>query len=161
MAMVQTACSARKASSRVRTAKARGMQRATMPLFQPFLRFPIPKTTDRLCIKDGTTIDPASGSGNFLTETYVSIRRLENEAISAHFGGQMTIGDVSNQIQVSIRQFHGIEINDFAVTIAKTALWVAESQMMRETENILYGKNLEFLPLKTNARCNRWGVSLG
>ena len=63
----------------------------------------------------------------------------------------MTIGDVSNPIQVSIRQFHGIEINDFAVTVAKTALWIAESQMMQETENILYGKHLEFLPLKTNA----------
>ena len=96
-------------------------------------------------------LDPASGSGNFLTETYVSIRRLENEAISARFGGQMTIGDVSNPIQVSIRQFHGIEINDFAVTVAKTALWIAESQMMQETENILYGRHLEFLPLKTNA----------
>lgn len=96
-------------------------------------------------------LDPASGSGNFLTETYVSIRRLENEAISARFGGQMTIGDVSNPIQVSIRQFHGIEINDFAVTVAKTALWIAESQMMQETEIILYGKHLEFLPLKTNA----------
>ena len=71
-------------------------------------------------------LDPASGSGNFLTETYVSIRRLENEAISARFGGQMTIGDVSNPIQVSIRQFHGIEINDFAVTVAKTALWIAK-----------------------------------
>lgn len=96
-------------------------------------------------------LDPASGSGNFLTETYVSIRRLENEAISARFGGQMTIGDVSNPIQVSIRQFHGVEINDFAVTVAKTALWIAESQMMQETENILYGRHLEFLPLKTNA----------
>ncbi len=95
--------------------------------------------------------NPASGSGNFLTETYVSIRRLENEAISARFGGQMTIGDVLNPIQVSIRQFHGIEINDFAVTVAKTALWIAESQMMQETENILYGKHLEFLTLKTNA----------
>ena len=103
------------------------------------------------CIKLDTATDPASGSGNFLTETYVSIRRLENEAISARFGGQMTIGDVSNPIQVSIRQFHGIEINDFAVTVAKTALWIAESQMMQETENILYGKHLEFLTLKTNA----------
>nr|WP_314908741.1 DNA methyltransferase [Oribacterium asaccharolyticum] len=79
------------------------------------------------------------------------MRRLENEAISARFGGQMTIGDVWNPIQVSIRQFHGIEINDFAVTVAKTALWIAESQMMQETENILYDKHLEFLPLKTKA----------
>lgn len=96
-------------------------------------------------------LDPAAGSGNFLTETYLSIRRLENESISIRLGGQITIGEVSNPIQVSISQFHGIEINDFAVTVAKTALWIAESQMMKETEDILYGVHLEFLPLKTNA----------
>lgn len=98
-----------------------------------------------------TFLDPAAGSGNFLTETYLCLRRLENECIAARLGGQVTIGDVSNPIQVSINQFYGIEINDFAVTVAKTALWIAESQMMRETEDILYGTQLEFLPLKTNA----------
>lgn len=96
-------------------------------------------------------LDPAAGSGNFLTETYLSIRRLENESISTRLNGQMTIGEVSNPIKVSISQFHGVEINDFAVTVAKTALWIAESQMMKETEDILYGTHLEFLPLKTNA----------
>lgn len=105
----------------------------------------------RLCIKDGRKIDPAAGSGNFLTETYLSIRRLENEAIEAMEHGQMMIGEVKNPIKVCISQFHGIEIDDFAVTVAKTALWIAESQMMKETENILYGVHLEFLPLKTNA----------
>ena len=63
----------------------------------------------------------------------------------------MMIGEVKNPIKVSISQFHGIEINDFAVTVAKTALWIAESQMMKETENILYGVHLEYLPIKTNA----------
>lgn len=96
-------------------------------------------------------LDPAAGSGNFLTETYLSLRRLENQVIRDQQGGQMMIGDVVNPIQVSISQFHGIEINDFAVTVAKTALWIAESQMMKETESILYGQHLEFLPLKTNA----------
>lgn len=96
-------------------------------------------------------LDPAAGSGNFLTETYLSLRRLENRAIRDMQGGQMVIGGVINPIQVSISQFHGIEINDFAVTVAKTALWIAESQMMKETESILYGQHLEFLPLKTNA----------
>lgn len=96
-------------------------------------------------------LDPAAGSGNFLTETYLSLRRLENQTIRDLQGGQMVIGEVMNPIQVSISQFHGIEINDFAVTVAKTALWIAESQMMKETESILYGKHLEFLPLKTNA----------
>ena len=51
---------------------------------------------------------------------------------------------------MSISQFYGIEINDFAVTVAKTALWIAESQMMKETESIVL-MHLDFLPLKTNA----------
>lgn len=96
-------------------------------------------------------LDPASGSGNFLTETYVSIRRLENVVIKELQGGQITFGfDGSSPIQVSIDQFYGIEINDFAVTVAKTALWIAESQMMKETEDIVH-MNLDFLPLTTNA----------
>lgn len=95
-------------------------------------------------------LDPACGSGNFLTETYISIRRLENDVIKTLKGGQMAFGDVINPIKVSISQFYGIEINDFAVTVAKTALWIAESQMMKETEDILL-MQLDFLPLTTNA----------
>ena len=97
-----------------------------------------------------TFLDPACGSGNFLTETYLSLRRLENRAIQAMYAGQMSFGEAINPIQVSITQFHGIEINDFAVTVAKTALWIAECQTMQETEDILY-MHLDFLPLKTNA----------
>ena len=97
-----------------------------------------------------TFFDPACGSGNFLTETYISLRRLENEAIEEITKGQMIFGDFGNPINVSIGQFYGIEINDFAVTVAKTALWIAESQMMKETEEIIH-QNLEFLPLKSYA----------
>lgn len=94
-------------------------------------------------------LDPACGSGNFLTETYLSLRKLENEVIFELTGGQIGFGDESfSPIKVSIRQFYGIEINDFAVTVAKTALWIAESQMMKETENILH-ITLDFLPLKS------------
>lgn len=94
-------------------------------------------------------LDPACGSGNFLTETYLSLRRLENKVLEAYQGGQIVFGDEKiNPIKVSIGQFYGIEINDFAVTVAKTALWIAESQMMHETENILH-LNLNFLPLKS------------
>ncbi len=93
-------------------------------------------------------LDPAAGSGNFLTETYISVRRLENQAIKA-IGGQMVL-EMKSPIQVNIDQFYGIEINDFAVTVAKTALWIAESQMMKETEDIVH-MNLDFLPLTTNA----------
>ena len=95
-------------------------------------------------------LDPAAGSGNFLTESYLSLRRLENTVIDELHRGQMSLDAVTDPIQVSIAQFHGIEINDFAVTVAKTALWIAESQMMRETEKILL-LDLNFLPLKTNA----------
>lgn len=96
-----------------------------------------------------TFFDPACGSGNFLTETYISLRRLENEALEAASDGQISF-DMGNIIEVSIGQFYGIEINDFAVTVAKTALWIAESQMMKETENIIH-INLDFLPLKSYA----------
>jgi hypothetical protein len=95
-------------------------------------------------------LDPACGSGNFLTETYLSIRRLENEVLLALQHGQIVFGEVLDPIQVSIDQFYGIEINDFAVTVAKTALWIAESQMMKETEDVVH-MSLDFLPLKTNA----------
>lgn len=97
-----------------------------------------------------TFLDPAAGSGNFLTETYLSLRRLENDLIALQSGGQIVLGLAANPIKVSITQFYGIEINDFAVTVAKTALWIAESQMMKETENIVH-MPLQFLPLKTNA----------
>ena len=96
-------------------------------------------------------LDPACGSGNFLTETYLSLRRLENKILLELSHGQVTMYTASESpIQVSISQFYGIEINDFAVTVAKTALWIAERQMMKETEKILLVP-LEFLPLKTNA----------
>ena len=95
-------------------------------------------------------LDPACGSGNFLTETYISLRKLENKIIMELQNGQMVFGEAINPIQVSISQFYGIEINDFAVTVAKTALWIAESQMMKQTEDIVH-MQLDFLPLKTNA----------
>lgn len=95
-------------------------------------------------------LDPACGSGNFLTETYISLRKLENEVLFELSKGQITMGLVTNPIKVSIKQFYGIEINDFAVTVAKTALWIAESQMMKKTEDIVH-MDLDFLPLKTYA----------
>ena len=95
-------------------------------------------------------LDPACGSGNFLTESYICLRRLENEAIALMEGDQIQFGETYNPIKVSISQFYGIEINDFACDVARAALWIAESQMMKETEDIVH-LNIEFLPLKTNA----------
>ena len=95
-----------------------------------------------------TFLDPACGSGNFLTETYLSLRRLENEAIREMYHGQMMMGEFVNPIKVSIQQFYGIEINDFAVTVATTALWISEAQMLAETEKIVH-QDIDFLPLKS------------
>ena len=93
-------------------------------------------------------LDPACGSGNFLTETYLSLRRLENEAITIYTQGQSLLGfDELNPVRVDIHQFYGIEINDFAVATATTALWIAENQMMNETERIIH-RDLDMLPLK-------------
>ena len=99
-------------------------------------------------------LDPACGSGNFLTETYLSLRRLGNECIKAELNigeGELPLAyNDDDLIQVSIQQFYGIEINDFAAVVAKTALWIAESQMLKETAKIL-DKDLNFLPLKSYA----------
>lgn len=95
-----------------------------------------------------TFLDPACGSGNFLTETYLSLRRLENEVIRERYHGQTMMGAFKNPIKVSIQQFYGIEINDFAVTVATTALWISEAQMLAETEKIIH-QEIDFLPLKS------------
>ncbi|MDO4803484.1 MAG: methylase [Lachnospiraceae bacterium] len=103
-------------------------------------------------------LDPACGSGNFLTEAYLSLRRMENEVIRQRIAadrgevaGQIMLGFGSRySVKVSIGQFYGIEINDFAVTVAKTALWISEEQMLRETQEIIH-TNIDFLPLKSYA----------
>ena len=95
-----------------------------------------------------TFLDPACGSGNFLTETYISLRNLENEAISLIYGKQSMLSVMTDSIiKVSIQQMFGIELNDFAVSVAKTALWIAESQLMEKTKEIIYS-NDTYLPLK-------------
>lgn len=98
-----------------------------------------------------TFLDPAAGSGNFLTESYLSLRKLENEVLYLLSHGQISLAvGAMTPIKVNISQFYGIEINDFAVTVARTALWIAENQMMKATEDIVH-MPLDFLPLKTNA----------
>lgn len=93
--------------------------------------------------------DPACGSGNFLTETYLALRRLENECLRLLGSeGQIELGKDFSPILVSIKQFYGIEVNDFAVSVARTALWIAEAQMMAETERIV-GHDLDYFPLKS------------
>ena len=88
-------------------------------------------------------LDPACGSGNFLTQTYLEIREIENNIIKEliridrkQYDNQIQFGgDNTNLIKVSINQFYGIEVNDFAVSVAKTALWIAEHQMFEKTND--------------------------
>ncbi|MGN0282474.1 MAG: DNA methyltransferase [Prevotella sp.] len=93
-------------------------------------------------------LDPACGSGNFLTETYLSLRRIENEVLAVLYSGERQMGGELTPIKVSIENFYGIEINDFAVTVARSALWIAEAQMMMDTERIV-SRELNFLPLRS------------
>lgn len=98
-----------------------------------------------------TFLDPACGSGNFLTETFLCLRRLENEVIKLFHGeGNQFLGTAISPVLMSIKQFYGIEINDFAVSVARTALWIAECQTLRETEEIVEHE-ISFLPLKNNS----------
>ncbi|WP_311199975.1 DNA methyltransferase [Corynebacterium amycolatum] len=100
-----------------------------------------------------TVYDPAAGSGNFLTETYICLRRLENVVLTHLQGGQSMMGldDVNaSPIKVSLRQFHGIEINDFAVSVAQTAMWIAELQANQETAMIV-ARMIDDLPLRDSA----------
>ena len=117
-------------------------------------QFKQPKTVERKAkqfqskLASLTFFDPACGSGNFLTETYISLRRLENEAIRLYMGDAVALDVGQELVKVQLNQFYGIEINDFAVSVAKTALWIAESQMLEETADIVY-TNIDFLPLKS------------
>ena len=92
-------------------------------------------------------LDPACGSGNFLTETYICLRRLENKVIE-HMQYIRPLSKNASPIKVTLEQFYGIEIDDFAVSVARTALWIAELQLARETKD--FGFNIDLLPLKSN-----------
>ena len=118
-------------------------------------------------------LDPACGSGNFLTRAYTRLRTLENEAILAMSEnadiarGQNALGTNESIVKVSLDQFWGIEINDFAVSVAKTALWIAERQLLEATEQML-GRQMDFLPISTqthiaegNALRLDWGTMEG
>ena len=104
-----------------------------------------------------TFFDPACGSGNFLTETYISLRRLENKVLSVLADDQTSLGfdDINaSPLKISLDQFFGLEINDFAVSVASTALWIAQLQANREAEMIIT-RNIEDLPLHDAAHIHQ------
>ena len=92
--------------------------------------------------------DPACGSGNFLTETYMELRALEDEVIGLE---SSTSHNLNNEIKVSLSQFHGIELNPYAVTVARTALQIAREEALERSYarfSDLQSVTLSFLPLK-------------
>ena len=94
--------------------------------------------------------DPACGSGNFLTETYLSLRKMENKCLRIIVGNNSALNlDSDIRVKVKIQNYYGIEINDFAVSVARTAMWIAESQMWDESQNIIFSTE-DFLPLDSN-----------
>lgn len=92
--------------------------------------------------------DPACGSGNFLTETYLSLRKMENQLLQIIYGNEPILA-TEDVVKVKIQNFYGIEINDFAVSVARTAMWIAENQMLEQTKDTVY-YNKDFLPLDSN-----------
>ena len=97
--------------------------------------------------------DPACGSGNFLTQTFLCLRELENKALKERFTDKK--GTVQGVLEgfdtcgicVDINNFYGIEINSFATAVAKTALHIADKQMRKATNELIHA-NLEYLPLR-------------
>lgn len=99
--------------------------------------------------------DPAMGSGNFLTEAYRRLRELENRIIEDTIaedrdapGQAASFVARDNPIRVTVDHFYGLETNDFAVAVARTALWITEEQMLRQTRQIMPDCDLGFLPLR-------------
>ena len=79
-------------------------------------------------------LDPACGCGNFLIVAYDRIRALEDdiiaEALKDKAGGLFD----SPSVQCRLKQFHGIEIDEFAVLIARTAMWLKNHQCNIRTQ---------------------------
>jgi hypothetical protein len=91
--------------------------------------------------------DPACGSGNFLIIAYKELRKLEMMILKSLYDatGQADTG----MSRISLSQFYGIEIDDFAHEIAQLSLWLAEHQMNVEFFKE-FGCTNPTLPLKEN-----------
>ena len=95
-------------------------------------------------------LDPACGSGNFLTETYKSLHALELLAIESELEFRHdAIMENQDPCKVRMGQFFGIEIDHFAASVARASLWIAECQLIQETKKVLHC-NIDPLPLEKN-----------
>ena len=91
-----------------------------------------------------TFFDPACCSGNFLVETFMSLRRLEKNIIDALDGNA--------PIKVVRDQFYGIDLSEFAIEIAQNAMWIADCRTRREIDPLNWAPKLK--PCKHIVECN-------
>ncbi|AEI10154.1 hypothetical protein CRES_1802 [Corynebacterium resistens DSM 45100] len=114
--------------------------------------FDDPKKLERLLdrIARIKVFDPACGSGNFLVIAYKELRRLEHAILQRQT--DLGTNDVLfNESRISIENFYGIEIDDFAVEVAILSLWIAKHQMNREFQE-QFGISIPLIPLKEAGR---------
>lgn len=79
-----------------------------------------------------------------------SLDAVSDRDLKIIVGSNSTLNlDADIKVKIKIQNFYGIEINDFAVSVARTAMWIAESQMWAESQNIIYSRD-DFLPLDSN-----------
>ncbi|WP_419764642.1 MAG: class I SAM-dependent DNA methyltransferase [Arcobacter sp.] len=92
--------------------------------------------------------DPACGSGNFLIITYKEIRLLEIKILQQII--ELEQSHLWIDSVISLEQFYGIEIDDFAHEVAILSLWLAEHQMNQYFEEQLegYTDHKSIIPLK-------------
>ncbi len=91
-------------------------------------------------------MDPACGSGNFLIITYKELRQLE----LAIYQELRTLDPYIYYVpSVSLSQFYGIEIEDFAVDVTRLSLWIAEHQMNKILEEKVNDAVRPLLPLQS------------
>lgn len=98
--------------------------------------------------------DPACGSGNFLVIAYKELRRLEHEILQRIAELEPSRRRLFEFSRISLDNFYGIEIDDFAHEIATLSLWLAKHQMNLRFEE-LFGVEIPLIPLKEtgNIRC--------
>ncbi len=100
-----------------------------------------------------TFLDPACGSGNFLIIAYRELRRLEIEVLKQkfrHVDGDRSLQrvlDVAQLTRLSVEQFYGIELDEFAARVAEVALWMIDHQLNNELGET-FGSYFRRLPLR-------------
>lgn len=94
--------------------------------------------------------DPACGCGNFLVVTYRELRRMEQEALEEIFDNNSPVLDVEALSLVKLRQFYGIELEEFPAHIAEVAMWMTEHLANIELGRT-FGKVFADIPLTDSA----------